>query len=85
MAAIMAEVTGKSIRYVNIPEGDARKAMIGAGFPEWIADFINDLRRMESQGGASAVRHDIETVTGKPATPFRTTLVSILGASGVGV
>jgi hypothetical protein len=59
--------------------------MIGAGSPEWIADFINDLRRMESQGGASTVTDDIERVTGKPAASFHATLQSILGASGVGV
>ena len=82
MAAVMSELIGQAIRYVNIQEEDARKAMIGAGLPEWIAGFINDLRRLESRGGASAVSHDIENVTGKPATPYRATLFSLLAASG---
>jgi uncharacterized protein YbjT (DUF2867 family) len=82
IAAIMTELTGKTIRYVDTPEADARKAMIGAGLPEWIADFINDLRRMERSGGAAAVSRDIEKVTGKPATTFRATFLSLLRASG---
>jgi uncharacterized protein YbjT (DUF2867 family) len=65
---------GKPVRYVNITEGEAKAAMLRAGLPEWITDFINDLRRLESKGGAAAVSQDILQVTGRPATPYAVSL-----------
>ena len=82
IAAIMTEFTGKAIHYIDIPEEDARRGMTGAGLPDWLADFIYDLGRLESNGGASAVSPDIEKATGKPALPYRATLLSMLCASG---
>ena len=45
---------------------------------KWIADFINDLREMESKDLVSTVSPDVERVTGRPATAYADTLKAVL-------
>jgi len=75
--AISGEM-GTPVRYVNVTEGEAKAAMLGMGMPEWIADFINDLRRMEAGGGAAAVTSDVEKVMGRAATAYAASLRAVL-------
>jgi len=46
MATAMSAATGRAVRYFNITDAQAKAAMLQAGLPEWIADFINGLRRL---------------------------------------
>ena len=59
-------------------EPEAKTAMLRMGLPEWIADFINDLRRFERGGGTSVVSSDVERVTGRPATGYAASLRKVL-------
>jgi uncharacterized protein YbjT (DUF2867 family) len=43
VAAIFAEVTGKPVKYQDIPPAAAKQAMLGMGIPEWNVDGINEL------------------------------------------
>lgn len=78
IADAISQTIGKPVRYVNITETEAKVAMLGMGMPEWIVDFINDLRQLESKGGAEAVSSDVEHVTGKTATAYATSLQAAL-------
>src|SRR5258708_2871820 len=42
-AAIMSEVSGRQILFVDVPEAAARQAMLGAHMPEWLVNVILEL------------------------------------------
>jgi uncharacterized protein YbjT (DUF2867 family) len=69
--AILAEVTGRPFRYVNVPDDAARKAMVDGGMPAVMADamvhLIGDLRTAER----IAPDDTIPTLLGRPARTFR--------------
>ena len=70
VAETIASVLGKPVKYVDVTPEQAKQSMLAAGVPEWLADFINSLRQLERDGGASQVSPDVETVLGRPATPY---------------
>jgi uncharacterized protein YbjT (DUF2867 family) len=78
VAEALSMALGKPVRYVNITPAEAKDAMLKAGLPEWVADFINSLRKLESEGGASTVTDDVRLVIGRAATPYSETLRTIL-------
>ena len=43
IARILSEVTGKPVKYQDIPRDAARQAMLGMGMPDETADAINEL------------------------------------------
>ena len=81
IAALMSDLMGRSVRYIDVTNEQAKTAMLGMGLPEWIADFINDLRGMERQGGASTISPDVQRVTGRPPTPYVASLKATLGTA----
>jgi uncharacterized protein YbjT (DUF2867 family) len=62
--------TGRTIRYVDLPAAELKKAMLSAGVPEWSADALLDLQRLYREGGASRVDPAVERVLGHKATTF---------------
>ena len=79
VAATIATVLGQPVRYVDISPEQAKQSMLGAGMPEWLADFINSLRQLERDGGASQVSPDIQAVVGRPATSYVESVRATLG------
>lgn len=79
LAEQLSKALGKPVRYVNVTPAQAKDAMLKMGMPEWVADFVNDLREMESKDLASKVSPDVERVIGRPATPYAETLRAVLG------
>ena len=61
---------GKAVRYVPVPEPQARQGMIGSGMPEWTADAILDLQHFYDAGKAAAVSEDVGRVTGRKPVSF---------------
>lgn len=43
VAAIFSKVTGRTVKYQDIPPQAAKQAMMGMGIPQWNADGINEL------------------------------------------
>jgi NAD(P)H dehydrogenase (quinone) len=41
-AAVVSELTGREIPYIDLPAADFRAALVGAGLPEPLADFLVD-------------------------------------------
>lgn len=70
VAAKLSRATGRTIRYVDIPEAEFKKAMTGLGAPEAYADAMNDLFRFYSKGEASRISPAVQQVTGKPPRSF---------------
>lgn len=61
IARILLDVTGKPVKYQDIPPAAAKQAMVGSGMPEWLADALNELMEQMRSGQyavlSSAVRH----------------------------
>jgi uncharacterized protein YbjT (DUF2867 family) len=70
VASILSEVTGREIKYVDVPESAARDGMLQAGLPQWLVEALMELHAANKQNRWSAVTSDIEEVMGKPAITF---------------
>jgi uncharacterized protein YbjT (DUF2867 family) len=65
VADALAKKLGKSVKYIDIDPTQAKQAMIGVGMPDWVADFVNDLRELEKSGRASGPTPDIQKLLGR--------------------
>ena len=70
IAEKISNALGRTVRYVDLPPADLKKAMLGAGVPEWSADALLDLQRLYREGGASLVEPAVEHIIGRKATTF---------------
>ncbi len=69
VAQLMSEVTGKRVEFTDVPEPAAKKTMVDQGTPEWMADALLELYRVQRAGHASKVTGTVEEITGrKPHT-----------------
>ena len=70
VANTFSKVLGRDINYVNVPHEASVQSMVSMGFPEWIARGYGELMEGFSQGFASQVTDNVETLTGHPARSF---------------
>lgn len=70
IAEKISRAIGKPVKYVDVPPADARKAMLAAGFPDWLADGLLGLYAVFSAGHAAAVSGTVREVTGGPGISF---------------
>ena len=70
VAAKLSASTGKTIRYVNVPPEDARKAQLAAGMPPFLADALFELFAERRNGKEAKVWPDAEALLGRPPTSF---------------
>ena len=70
VAAKLSSATGRTIRYVDLPPAELKKAMLSGGVPEWSADALLDLQRLYREGKASLVDPAVERMLGRKATTF---------------
>ncbi|MGZ5827683.1 MAG: SDR family oxidoreductase [Xanthobacteraceae bacterium] len=70
VAAKLSAVTGKPIRYVNVPPEAARQAQIAAGVPEYLTDALVELFAERRRGGESKVYPTFQELTGRKPTTF---------------
>src|SRR5450631_3481665 len=70
VAARLSAATGKTIRYVNVPPEDARKAQLTAGMPPYLADALFELFAERRNGKESKVWPDAGVLLGRRPTSF---------------
>ncbi len=70
VATKLSAATGKTIRYVNVPPEDARKAQLAAGMPAYLADALFELFAERRNGKEAKVWPDAEALLGRPPTSF---------------
>jgi uncharacterized protein YbjT (DUF2867 family) len=70
LAQILSDDLGREIRYIDLPAGQFKQALVGAGLPEWSANAMIDLQQLYRNGGASAVTNDVEQVLGRKPRSF---------------
>lgn len=66
-AAVFADVLGKPVRYVGLPDDQARAAMLNRGVPQFHADTLIEVARAYRSGGADTVTSTVPELTGRPA------------------
>jgi uncharacterized protein YbjT (DUF2867 family) len=70
VAAKLSAATGETIRYVNVPPEDARRAQLAAGIPPYLADALFELFAERRNGKEGKVWPDAATLLGRPPTSF---------------
>jgi uncharacterized protein YbjT (DUF2867 family) len=70
VAAILSEVAGRTITYVDVPEEAARDSMSQMHMPNWMVDAMMELNAINKAGYAATVSDNVERITGQPARNF---------------
>jgi uncharacterized protein YbjT (DUF2867 family) len=81
IAEALANQLGKSVKYIDIDPAQAKQAMIGAGMPDWVADFVNDLRDFEKKGEASGPTQDIQQILQRAPRTLEASMNAVLGSA----
>ena len=79
VADALASKLGKPVKYIDIDPAQAKQAMIAVGMPDWVADFVNDLRELEKSGGVSGPTPDIQKLLGRAPRALEASIDSVLG------
>jgi uncharacterized protein YbjT (DUF2867 family) len=70
--AILSEVTGKPLEYVNVPDEAALQGMLGAGLPKPIAEaLVHLVQAIRENPPAVPAQNVAQRLLGKPARTFR--------------
>lgn len=69
-AATIAKVTGRAIKYVDVPEDAAKRAMLDMQIPPWMVDALMELHAVDKAGYAAVVTEDVKKLTGKAPRSF---------------
>jgi uncharacterized protein YbjT (DUF2867 family) len=70
VAEKLSAVTGKAIRYVDVPPEEARQARLAAGLPPYLAEGLDELFAERRKGKESRVWPTIQEVFGWKPTSF---------------
>jgi NAD(P)H dehydrogenase (quinone) len=78
LAAEISRQSGKNIGYVNLPEADYKKALLGAGLPEFVAELLANSDTGASKGGLFDDSHQLSKLIGRSTTPLSTAVAAAL-------
>jgi NAD(P)H dehydrogenase (quinone) len=78
-AALLSELSGKPVTYVNLDEASYAGALVGAGLPEGFAGILADSDARAASGALTTHSRDLSRLIGRPTTPMRETLKAMLG------
>ena len=77
-AALLSEVGNKPVSYVNLDEAGYAAALVGAGLPEGFAAILADSDARAATGALTTQSRDLSRLIGRPTTPMRDTLKTVL-------
>jgi len=81
LAEFSAEIShqsGKKVDYVNLPEAEFAKALLGAGLPEGLANMLADSDAGAEKGGLFDDSHTLSKLIGRPTTPVKEVIAATL-------
>ena len=79
-AAILSDVAGKPVAYVDMPQQAYHDALLGAGMPETLAGFIASVDGFAAQGTLHDDSGTLSQILGRPTTSMATVLRDALAA-----
>jgi NAD(P)H dehydrogenase (quinone) len=77
-AAAVSDVTGSAIPYVDLPADDYRGALVGAGLPGPLVDFLVDADLGIARGELDVDPSTLERLVGRPLTSLRDAVAAAL-------
>ena len=80
-AAAIAQQSGKSVVYKNLPQADYEAALAGFGLPAPVAAMLADSDVGVSRGGLFDDSRQLSALIGRPTTPMAETVANALGSS----
>ncbi|MCX6641095.1 MAG: SDR family oxidoreductase [bacterium] len=66
----ISAIVGRRITYVSLSEGDASRAMLESGNPEWMVEDLIRLYRQFRKGGGELVTQTVQEITGREPINF---------------
>ncbi len=82
IAARMTATLGRPVRYVDVPDEQARQGMLAAGLPAWHVEWVLDSSRYSRAGHAARVTHDVRQVLGRAPITLERFLLDHAAALG---
>ncbi len=70
-AQILSEVTGRAIKYVDVPEAAARQAMLDYKMPAAFVDGLMELHAIDKAGSAAIVTPTVRDLLGRSPKTFK--------------
>lgn len=70
LAHAIAHQSGKAVAYQNLPEGEFKAALIGAGLPDYIAALLAESDSGAAKGGLFDGSRQLSQLIGRPTTPL---------------
>jgi uncharacterized protein YbjT (DUF2867 family) len=65
VTALIAQATGKAIRYQNVPDSAAEEAMAAMGTPAVVIDWLMSLNTVIQNGWGAGLTQDVQLLTGR--------------------
>lgn len=82
IAAIAADLTGRSITRVTVADEDYREGLLAHGVPEQAADLLLGFYQAARKGEFAETTPDLARLTGRPTVSAREVLAAALAARG---
>jgi uncharacterized protein YbjT (DUF2867 family) len=70
IAMALSEVTGRRVRYVDVPEDAFRQNLLRAGFDVWSVEGLIETYRWVRAGGTTPITDDVRRLTGRTPIDF---------------
>ncbi|MBV9073539.1 MAG: SDR family oxidoreductase [Acidobacteria bacterium] len=80
VAERISRVCGRTVRYVDLPMAEQKKALLAMGMPEWQAQALLDLQEYYVEGNGGELTDDIQQITGHAPRNLNAFLVANAGA-----
>lgn len=77
-AAEISRQSGKTINYVNLPEAEYKKALLGAGLPEFLAQLLANSDTGVSKGALFDEGHQLSKLIGRPTTALASAVAAMI-------
>lgn len=77
-SAEIAHQSGNKVDYVNLPEAEFAKALLGAGLPVGLANMLADSDAGAEKGGLFDDSHTLSKLIGRPTTPVKEVIAATL-------
>jgi len=70
IASTIGQVSGRQVRYIDVPADAMRQGMLGFGLPEPVVDALLELWATNRSGATAEVTNAVAELTGRPARTF---------------
>ena len=77
-AAVISEVSGRQVAYVDLPAEKYAEVLVGAGVPQPFAEVLADSDLGIARGDLDQLSDDLSRLIGRPATSLREAVTAAL-------